>query len=48
MLPYVYAALDRIDAVLDGKATLPADAVIETTPRAGTPLASENLAIPRE
>jgi hydroxybutyrate-dimer hydrolase len=48
MLPYVYAALDRIDAVLDGKAALPADAVIETTPRGGTPLASENLAIPRE
>jgi hydroxybutyrate-dimer hydrolase len=48
MLPYVYAALDRVDAVLDGKAALPADAVIDTTPRGGTPLASENLAIPRE
>jgi hydroxybutyrate-dimer hydrolase len=47
MLPYVYAALDRIDAVLDGKATLPADAVIDTTPRGGTPLTSENLAIPK-
>jgi hydroxybutyrate-dimer hydrolase len=47
MLPYVYAALDRVDAVLDGKAQLPADAIIDTTPRAGNPLASGNLAIPK-
>lgn len=47
-LPYVYAALDRVDAYLDGKATLPADAVIATTPRgAGKPLEAANLAIPR-
>jgi hydroxybutyrate-dimer hydrolase len=46
MLPYVYAALDRVDAVLDGKAALPADAVIDTTPRGGNPLAPEQLAIP--
>jgi len=47
MLPYVYAALDRVDAVLDGRAQLPADAIIATTPRAGMPLTSENLAIPK-
>ena len=47
-LPYVYAALDRIDAYLDGKAPLPADAVIATTPRgAGKPLEASNLAMPR-
>ena len=46
LLPYVYAALDRIEAHLDGKGALPADAVIATVPRAGKPLAAENLAIP--
>ena len=47
-LPYVYAALDRIDAYLDGKSPLPADAVIATTPRGpGKPLEAANLAIPR-
>ncbi|GAA3926683.1 D-(-)-3-hydroxybutyrate oligomer hydrolase [Luteimonas lutimaris] len=46
-LPYVYAALDRVDAYLDGKASLPSDAVIATTPRgAGKPLEAGNLAIP--
>ncbi len=47
LLPYVYAALDRVDAHLDGKGALPADAVIATTPRAGQPLTAEHLAIPR-
>ena len=48
MLPYVYAALDRVDAYLDGKSPLPADAVIATTPRGvGKPLGAANLAIPR-
>jgi hydroxybutyrate-dimer hydrolase len=47
LLPYVYNALDRVDAHLDGNGALPADAVIATTPRAGKPLAAENLAIPR-
>lgn len=47
LLPYVYAALDRVDAHLDGKGALPSDAVIATVPRAGKPLASDNLAIPR-
>lgn len=47
-LPYVYEALDRIDAYLDGKSPLPVDAVIATTPRgAGKPLEAGNLAIPR-
>ncbi|HVI60151.1 MAG TPA: 3-hydroxybutyrate oligomer hydrolase family protein [Luteimonas sp.] len=46
-LPYVYAALDRIDAYLDGKAPLPADAVVATMPRgAGKPLEAANLAMP--
>ena len=47
LLPYVYEALDRVDAHLDGKGALPADAVIATTPRAGKPLTAEHLAIPR-
>lgn len=47
LLPYVYAALDRVDAHLDGKGTLPDDAVIATVPRVGKPLAADNLAIPR-
>lgn len=48
LLPYVYAALDRVSAHLDDKAALPADAVIATTPRgAGTPLDASHLAIPR-
>lgn len=47
LLPYVYAALDRIEAHLDNGAALPADAVIETRPRgAGKPLAEGNLALP--
>ena len=47
LLPYVYSALDRVDAYLDGKGALPADAVIATIPRAGKPLTADNLAIPR-
>lgn len=47
LLPYVYAALDRVDAHLDGKGALPADAVIPTVPRAGKPLATDHLAMPR-
>ena len=46
LLPYVYAALDRVDAHLDGKVALPDDAVIATVPRMGKPIAAENLAIP--
>ncbi|HZH46466.1 MAG TPA: 3-hydroxybutyrate oligomer hydrolase family protein [Roseococcus sp.] len=33
MLPYVYAALDQVEAYLDGRAGPPADAVIEAVPR---------------
>ncbi|BDU16201.1 3-hydroxybutyrate oligomer hydrolase family protein [Lysobacter auxotrophicus] len=47
LLPYVYQALDRVSAHLDGHGALPADAVIETTPRgAGKALAPSNLAMP--
>ncbi|MBP6797505.1 MAG: hydrogenase, partial [Luteimonas sp.] len=49
LLPYVYAALDRVSAHLDGQGALPADAVIATTPRgADTALAKEHLAIPAD
>ena len=48
LLPYVYAALDRVWAHLDDGAALPADALIDTRPRGtGNPLTAENLAIPR-
>ncbi len=47
LLPYVYAALDRVDAYLDGKGALPTDALIGTVPRAGKPLQAANLAMPR-
>lgn len=46
LLPYVYAALDRVDAHLDG-AALPADAVIDATPRGAAALEMSNLAMPR-
>ncbi|MDQ3287054.1 MAG: D-(-)-3-hydroxybutyrate oligomer hydrolase [Pseudomonadota bacterium] len=49
MLPYVYAALDRISAHLDSGAPLPADAVISTTPRgAGNALSPSHLRIPND
>ncbi len=48
LLPYVYAALDRVDAHLDGNGALPADAAIQTTARgAGKPLDAAHLAVPR-
>lgn len=47
LLPYVYEALDRVDAHLDGNAPLPNSAVIATTPRgAGSALTAEHLAMP--
>ncbi|MEO6365760.1 MAG: 3-hydroxybutyrate oligomer hydrolase family protein [Luteimonas sp.] len=47
MLPYVYAALDRVAAHLDSGAALPVDTLIETTPRGtGQPLTPGNLALP--
>lgn len=49
MLPYVYAALDRVAAHLDGQGALPSDAEIAATPRAaGGALGAGQLAIPRE
>jgi len=48
LLPYVYSALDRVSAHLDGQGALPSDAMIATTPRgAGKALEAQNLAIPR-
>jgi hydroxybutyrate-dimer hydrolase len=48
LLPYVYEALDRVSAHLDGAGALPADALIATTPRGmGKPLQASNLAMPR-
>lgn len=48
LLPYVYEALDRVDAYLDQAQPLPADALIQTTPRAqGQALKAADLAIPR-
>ncbi len=47
LLPYVYAALDRVDALLDGKAALPTDAVIDAKPRGTGQLEAAQLAIPR-
>lgn len=48
LLPYVYEALDRVEAHLDRKQPLPADALIETAPRApGQALKAADLAIPR-
>ena len=47
LLPYVYKALDAVEARLDGTAALPADAHIVTTPRgAGQPLTADHLAMP--
>jgi hydroxybutyrate-dimer hydrolase len=46
LLPYVYEALDRVDAHLDG-APLPADAVIAAKPRGAAALDAAHLAMPR-
>jgi hydroxybutyrate-dimer hydrolase len=48
LLPYVYAALDRVAEHLDAGAPLPPDAVVDARPRgAGAALTSGQLAIPR-
>ncbi len=48
LLPYVYAALDRVQAHLDSGAALPADGTINTVPRGpGKPLTADSLAMPR-
>src|SRR5690606_20992907 len=44
LLPYMYAALDRVQARLDSGAPLPADATIATTPRCAEPLDASALA----
>ncbi|GHD66449.1 D-(-)-3-hydroxybutyrate oligomer hydrolase [Luteimonas padinae] len=46
LLPYVYEALERVDAHLDG-AALPADAVIDATPRGAAALEASHLVMPR-
>jgi hydroxybutyrate-dimer hydrolase len=46
LLPYVYEALDRVDAHLDGAGVLPVDAVIATTPRGAGALQATHLAMP--
>lgn len=45
LLPYVYAALDRTMAALDGQGAMPADATFQTVPRAGKPMTAEHLAL---
>ncbi len=47
LLPYVYAALDRVAAHLDDASKpLPSDAVIATVPRGGKTMTLEHLAMP--
>lgn len=47
LLPYVYAALDRVAAHLEEGVPLPGDAEIATTPRGqGRPLEASHLAMP--
>ncbi len=48
LLPYVYSALDRVWAHIDSGAALPADAIIQTTPRGmGKALEASHLAMPQ-
>lgn len=47
MLPQFYAALDRIDALLDGKGQLPADAVIEARGRGAGAVEAGQFATPQ-
>lgn len=46
MLPYVYAALDRVSAHLDGQGGLPADAVIEARGRGAGAVDAAQLPMP--
>lgn len=48
LLPYVYAALDQVSAQLDGKARLPVDAVVESTPRGAGRVEARQFAIPAQ
>jgi hydroxybutyrate-dimer hydrolase len=47
MLPYVYAALDQVSAALDGKGSMPSDAVIEAKPRGAGAVQADQFAIPQ-
>ncbi len=47
MLPYVYAALDQVNAALDGQGAMPVDAVIEAKPRASGAVRADQFAIPK-
>ncbi|WP_411832153.1 3-hydroxybutyrate oligomer hydrolase family protein [Pseudoxanthomonas mexicana] len=46
LLPYMYAALDRVQAHLDGQGALPADAVVEARPRGAGAVEATQLAMP--
>ncbi|KAF1687537.1 hydrogenase [Pseudoxanthomonas broegbernensis] len=46
MLPYVHAALDRVSAYLDGRAALPADAVIDARGRGAGVVEAAQLPMP--
>lgn len=47
LLPYVYAALDQVDATLDGSRELPANALINANPRGTGSVEASQFAIPR-
>ena len=47
LLPYVYAALDRVAAHLATGAPMPSDAVIASKPRGAGALAATHLGVPR-
>jgi hydroxybutyrate-dimer hydrolase len=47
MLPYVYNALDKLWAHLDGTTPMPADAVVGAKPRGGAGLDAAQLALPQ-
>lgn len=48
VLPYVYAALDQVSVLLDGRGKLPVDAVIESKPRGAGAVEAGQLAIPAQ
>ena len=47
LLPYMYAALDRVQAHLDGNVGLPDDAIIDAKPRGAGVVDAAQLAIPQ-
>jgi len=47
MLPYIYAALDRVEAFLDGRAGLPADALIPARGRGAGAVEAAQLPMPQ-